>query len=413
MAILVTPLRRPHTYKALLYAHLGLLALVLAFPVAAISAAWAPPVWRLPVSAVSTAACFALLALPGGARRASVRWANRLLDTALPEPLPVSAARWPNYPRTLLWWFTHAVLALVMIGPLWLLLLSAAVLVAVWGGGGGTADFFGYQATVDAGLPGIWTLPTALCCVLLAGWWAAVGRASLRRLAPLFLEHHTAERLAATEARVRQLAEQGRLARELHDSIGHTLTSSTIQAAVARELMESHPQRARQALDGIERSSRIALEDLDHVLGALRAHNPQASTEPTRTLDDLPALLAGATGAGVRVDATLLSGQNADPLPASLSREAYRVAQEGLTNAMRYGAEGQPVRLRTEIVEERLEVEVVNEVAPGTRRKRNGGGHGMTGLRERVELLGGRTEVGPQPPARWRLLVTLPLRSTS
>ena len=89
--------------------------------------------------------------------------------------------------------------------------------------------------------------------------------ALLRRAAPLLLGPSAAERMAAVERHADRLAHRNRLARELHDSIGHTLTAATIQAAVASNLVDSDPQRARRAMDSIEQASRTALEDLDHV----------------------------------------------------------------------------------------------------------------------------------------------------
>ncbi len=109
-------------------------------------------------------------------------------------------------------------------------------------------------------------------------------------LAPRLLGPSTAERLALAEERELQLAERNRVAHELHDSIGHTLTAATIQAAVAGEVLASDPAAARAAMRSIEESTRAALEDLDYVLGVLREERPGGAV-PSRTLSDLPALI--------------------------------------------------------------------------------------------------------------------------
>jgi signal transduction histidine kinase len=236
----------------------------------------------------------------------------------------------------------------------------------------------------------------------------------LRAVAPALLGPGPEERFAVLEEQLHLLAQRNRLAQELHDSIGHTLTASTIQAAVAGELLESDPEQARRALAGIEESSRSALDDLDHVLGVLREQ--QATGAPQYTLADLPALLDRVRRAGTGTTAELAA--TAAEVPASVSREAYRIVQEGLTNALRH-AHGAPVRLRVEVVGEWLEVELSNPLEqrsghrlwplhrPGRR------GYGMDGIGERVRVLRGEVSAGPAPDGtRWLLLARLPLRSS-
>ena len=89
-------------------------------------------------------------------------------------------------------------------------------------------------------------------------------------MAPVLLGPSPADRIAALEARERRLAERNRLARELHDSVGHALTATTLQAGAARAVFDSDPEFARRALAAIEEVGRTAMDDLDHVLGVLR-----------------------------------------------------------------------------------------------------------------------------------------------
>jgi Histidine kinase len=128
--------------------------------------------------------------------------------------------------------------------------------------------------------------------LLLAVGYAGAGLGALAAvMAPTLLGPSPRERIAALETATGLLTERTRLARELHDSVGHALTVVTVQAAAARRVIDDDPEFARRALGAIEDSGRTAMADLDHVLGLLRddAHARQA---PTRTLTDLPALVA-------------------------------------------------------------------------------------------------------------------------
>ncbi|MFD0346103.1 sensor histidine kinase [Kitasatospora aburaviensis] len=159
----------------------------------------------------------------------------------------------------------------------------------------------------------------ALGCLLLAAALCAAVTTALRWSAPRLLGPSSAERLALAAERELRLAERNRLAHELHDSIGHTLTAATIQAAVAGEVLSADPVAARAAMRSIEESARAALEDLDYVLGVLREE--EAGTAPTRSLVDLPALLDRLRHAGAVVEPEL-SGEWAQ-VQGTLSRAAH------------------------------------------------------------------------------------------
>ncbi|MFJ2743317.1 sensor histidine kinase [Streptomyces sp. NPDC087440] len=237
---------------------------------------------------------------------------------------------------------------------------------------------------------------------------------ALRWLAPKLLGPSPSERLALADLREQELAGRNRLAHELHDSIGHTLTATTIQAAVAGEVLSADPVAARAALRSIEYSTRAALEDLDYVRGVLREQRADAA--PTRTLADLPELLDRLRHTGTVVEQEL-SGDWAQ-VHGTLSRAAYRILQEGLTNALRHGAGG-VVEVRVAAGPEGLELGVRNrtgtdatagECAPRRPRSFPTSGHGLPGLAERVRLLQGEFEAGPHGARHWRLAVRLPLR---
>ncbi|MBP2706242.1 hypothetical protein JOL79_20745 [Microbispora sp. RL4-1S] len=200
-----------------------------------------------------------------------------------------------------------------------------------------------------------------------------------------------------------------RIRETLHDSIGHTLTATTIQAALAGDLVASDPDQARRAMDSIEETSRTALEDLDHMLGVLREGTPPR--EPHYTLADLEALLDRIRHAGVSVDARVTGDRGR--VPAPVSREAYRIVQEGLTNAMRHPG---PITVRIDVGPHRLDIELTNPI--GTEGSRNAtsprGGRGLAGITERVHVLRGEVTAGPVTESadrHWRLAAWLPLES--
>ncbi|MFI2611678.1 sensor histidine kinase [Kitasatospora sp. NPDC018619] len=391
-------LLRRSTYTGVLFAVLGAAA---GLPVAVVAlgltlgldgrpeAAWVGlPVW---------AVLLALAGLPRVVRRVLAAGARRLLGVAVPDPVKGAATeRW----RTPVFVVAHVALGwTVLIGGSTLLVMGLA-LPGSWADGRARVSLFGWGTE----LTGVWAWIVAALSLLLAAVLLAAVSGALRWLAPRLLGPSPAERLAMAAERERLLAERNRLAHELHDSIGHTLTAATIQAAVAGEVLADDPAAARAAMRSIEESTRAALEDLDYVLGALREE--QAGTAPARTLADLPELVERLRHAGAVVvprtagELSLVQG--------TLSRAAYRIVQEGLTNALRHGAGG-PIELRVAAGAEELELTVVNAVAPGASGFPTSG-HGLPGLAERVRLLHGEFEAGPDGEGRWRLAVRLPVR---
>ncbi|WP_405475244.1 sensor histidine kinase [Streptomyces canus] len=209
-----------------------------------------------------------------------------------------------------------------------------------------------------------------------------------------------AERLAAMEERTEQLLERTRIARELHDSIGHALTVAVVQAGAARAAGD--PAFTDRALDAIEETGRAALEDLERVLGILRESDRPVSSRPTLT--DADRLLESARASGAKVDAELTGP--VDTVPGPVSREGYRILQESLTNVLRH-AGAVPVRIRIEVTDVALALEVRNPLTadiPGP-----GRGSGLRGIRERAALLGGRAHTGPDR-GDWQVHAELPLR---
>ncbi|WP_406057870.1 histidine kinase [Streptomyces sp. NBC_01077] len=429
------PLLRRSTYSGALFAYLAVLASLPLLSFALLPAlVWrsAPEGVQFVVVLLVWAALIGLVGLARTTRRVLIVGARRLLRVALPEPtavrgptsspeagpapagpatpvptsVPSTAERW----RTPLWLLLHVALGWTGALASGTLLFVAVALPGGWLRAELGLSLFGRSVRVTDGWQS-WA--AAFGCLLLAALVCVLVTKALRWSAPRLLGPSTAEKLALAADRELRLAERNRLAHELHDSIGHTLTTTTIQAAVAGELMSSDPVAARAALRSIEESARAALEDLDYVLGVLREQG--AETAPTRTLADLPELLERLRHTGAVVESHR-SGDLAQ-VRGTLSRAAYRILQEGLTNAMRHGAGG-PIEVRVAAGPDVLELGVVNETGAGTRtsagpvsrRAFPSSGHGLPGLAERVRLLHGEIDAGPDGPRHWRLVVRLPVR---
>lgn len=227
---------------------------------------------------------------------------------------------------------------------------------------------------------------------------AALG-ALMAWLAPVLLGPSAAERLAAAQQRAEGLAERNRLARELHDSIGHSLSAISLQAGTAARLIDTDPAFARSALESVSDQARIATAELDHVLGLLREE--RSTTAPQRDLSHLEQLIEATRALGAEVTVDIAGDTGA--MPGIVSRETYRICQEGLTNVLRH-AGPVPVTLRLRVGAEAVEVEIANPVpeAPPAGWGRGGGGRGLRGMRERLGLLDGTLSAGAED-GRWRL----------
>ncbi|MFI6010699.1 sensor histidine kinase [Streptomyces sp. NPDC051243] len=250
-----------------------------------------------------------------------------------------------------------------------------------------------------APVAGVATLLALAACAAVAGTFLA-------RWAPALLGPTPEDRLAAAEARAADLAVRNRLARELHDSVGHALSAVTLQASAARRVLDSDPEFVREALAAIEETTRRTVGELDAVLGVLR-DGDAPGTAPAPTLAaDLDGLLRRTRAGGLRVTATV--GIDPEALPPVLAREAYRIVQEGLSNALKHAGERVTVRLRIEVADGHLEITVENPVAD-TPECRPGGGHGLRGIADRARLLGGTAQAGAAR-GMWRLYVRLPVK---
>jgi len=215
------------------------------------------------------------------------------------------------------------------------------------------------------------------------------------------------EELAATERARADAAvadERARIARELHDVVAHSVSVMVVQAGSARLGMAADPAASAAALRTVEQTGRQALVEMQHLLGVLRPDDAAPELAPQPTLGALPALVQAARAVGQPVELQVRWMPSA--LPPGLDLCAYRIVQEALTNAVRHVGPV-PVTVRVEPGAGVLVLEVVN--APGPVRPWTGKGHGLIGMRERVELFGGSLETGRTPDGGFRVRAVLPL----
>jgi signal transduction histidine kinase len=220
------------------------------------------------------------------------------------------------------------------------------------------------------------------------------------------LEDETSRLTAERERRAREAvaAERARIARELHDVIAHAVSVVVVQAQAGQRLVGTDEARTRESLEAIETTARTAMQEMRRLLGMLR-ETDGATLEPQPGLAQLDTLAAQVTDAGLPVEVEVAGEPVA--LPAGLDLAAYRLVQEGLTNALKH-SRADRARVRIGYEQTHLSVEVDDD---GVGPTGNGadGGHGLVGLRERVTLYGGEVESGPRPEGGWRLRARLPL----
>ncbi|MFC9970969.1 sensor histidine kinase [Spirillospora sp. NPDC127200] len=207
------------------------------------------------------------------------------------------------------------------------------------------------------------------------------------------LRAHEAER--AAESQRRTLAdERARMARELHDAVGHAVTVMVTHAGAARLLLGDEREDVRRSLSGIEDVGRAALGDLDRVLGLLDGGEPDLAA----ALRDLVAGLPPGLRADLVVDGDL------PPLGEPVAQALHRIVQESLTNVVRH-ASADAVRIQVSRAGEEVRVTVTDDgtAAPGPP------GRGLAGMRERAAGLGGTCRVGPGPDGGWRVEARVPL----
>ena len=248
------------------------------------------------------------------------------------------------------------------------------------------------------------------------GWcFAAFGLGVAARIQRAYLAEALdraarAERTREEEARRRVAEERLRIARELHDVVGHAIATINVQAGVAAHLLRDDPAEARLAISRVREASSTALREMRSTLGLLRgADTLESPAEPVRGVEDVRQLVERAQADGLPV--TLELDIKADrPLPAVIGLTAYRIVQEALTNVAKHAHAPTTVAVRLWRDDSMIGVDVIDDgdaapagdVTPSR-------GHGLQGMRERISAVGGRLQVGPRQGGGFAVHANIPI----
>jgi signal transduction histidine kinase len=212
------------------------------------------------------------------------------------------------------------------------------------------------------------------------------------------------ERERDANARVAAAEERVRIARELHDIVGHSVSVMVVQAGVQRQLLDDDQANTREVLRSIEQTGKEALAEMRRLVGVLRQQNESVELEPPASVEHLDGLVRrmGESGVPVRLR---VEGARV-PLPPGVDLTAYRIVQEALTNTLKH-AEAASAEVLLRYSADAVEVEVVDDgQLPWAE---NGTGHGLDGMRERVSLYGGEIQTGRLDGGGFLVRARLPL----
>jgi signal transduction histidine kinase len=261
-------------------------------------------------------------------------------------------------------------------------------------------------AVHDSHDPQIRSFSDAIWSTLMLGLSFLVGLGMRARQA----QTHALEEQAAVLRKQQEVAgieaaaeERGRIARELHDIISHSLGVVVLQAGAAEQMLERDPARVREALKAIRSTGLAAIVEMSTLLGLVRGDSVD-SRQPQPSLSDLDALIATTRDAGLKVDLAIEGSRRA--LPAAVELSAFRIVQEGLTNALKH-AGAVPTHVIVSYGSAELAVEVTDE--GGSASSVPGSGRGLAGIRERVAVFGGRLQAGPRADGGWTVRAAFPI----
>jgi signal transduction histidine kinase len=253
---------------------------------------------------------------------------------------------------------------------------------------------------------GSWTNLISTIPIAAIAWLVGhIFHANARRTAELRERAERLEREHDAEARAAVAEERTRIAREMHDVVAHSLSVMVVQAEAAEEMIGIDPERARKPLSAVQDTGRTALTELRRMLGALREVDAGPDLAPQPGLAALESLAQQVREAGLPV--TLRVEGEPRALSATTDLQAYRIVQEGLTNALRHAGPA-----RAEVLVRYGPEEVVLEVTDDGRGHdpdANGGGHGLVGMRERVAVCGGELTAGRRPEGGFGVTARLPI----
>jgi signal transduction histidine kinase len=267
---------------------------------------------------------------------------------------------------------------------------------AAFGGGavliGAQTTVYGWSLHIFA-LGAVWFVGTVL--------FGEVARLRREQTRTAHARAEFAERTREEEARRRIAEERLRIARDVHDVVGHSLATIALQAGVAEHLLDGREPEARESMATIRRLSKQALGEVGAMLGVLREGAERA---PTPDLHQVTRLVQDMREAGLSVDLDL----DAAPVPEVVGGAAYRIVQESLTNVVRHAGPDASARVRVSSSNGSVEVEITDDGAGATITHE---GNGLIGMRERATALGGTFEAGGMPGGTgFRVHALLPAR---
>ncbi|MBB2913765.1 signal transduction histidine kinase [Streptosporangium becharense] len=260
-------------------------------------------------------------------------------------------------------------------------------------------------------------LPVA---VLIAAAWIVGRNVRLRRAyqAELGDRARRMERAREADRRAARAEERSRIARELHDVVAHHVSVMTVQASAARRVLAADPGRAGEALSAIEELGRTAMTEMRSMVGVLRTDAAPAERTPQPGVAEIPALVDQMSEAGLRT--RLCVEGEPGTLSPGVDLAAYRLVQEALTNSLRHAGPRARAWVTLRHGPGELTVRVEDDGrGPATRDPGAGpdidpdaepGGHGLTGIRERVALYGGILRIGPRPGGGFEVNARFPLK---
>ena len=200
--------------------------------------------------------------------------------------------------------------------------------------------------------------------------------------------------------------ERARIARELHDVVGHSVSVMTVQASAVRRLLRPEQEKEREALLTVEQTGRQALAEMRRMVGVLRYSEEAAALTPQPSLEHLDKLINHTREAGLPVELHV-EGEEME-LPAGVDLTAYRLVQEALTNALKHaGARHAEVRVRYR--EREVELEIVDDGVGDGGSAAVDGGFGLVGMRERISIYGGELQAGPREDGGYGVRARLPV----
>src|SRR5215471_397417 len=270
-------------------------------------------------------------------------------------------------------------------GPIWLALIIAYY----------TATAYGHRlAAVIVAVAGLATFPWLDYLLRNGSPPSLAGRAAV------------AARIEEEEARRQASEERLRMARELHDSLGHYLSLISVQSGVALSLNQELPEQVRTSLATVKQASKEALTELRSVLDILRQDVERAPRSPTATLARLGDLVSRAAAPGLEVRAE--TEGSVRPLPFGVDLAAYRIVQEALTNVARHAGPA-TATVRVSYREDDVTVQVDDDGRGPSARQQSPSGNGIVGMRERAAALGGQLHAGARPGGGFQVRARLPV----